>query len=64
MFVHSRLEPTRGLIAIGHLIDGCISFSRTGLTTKTEEALTQFIGQVWISLFGPMTTLTLVSRLV
>ena len=59
LFYHSLLEPTRGLIGIAHLIDVCVRFSLAAVSSKEEAALTATIGRIWISIFGPMTTLTL-----
>ena len=40
-----------------HLIDTCIRFSAGAISTKEEVDLVITISRVWVSIFGPMTTL-------
>ena len=47
------------LVNIVHLIDVCIRWSATRIVeTKEEEELTKAISDMWITIFGPMETLT------
>ena len=57
LFYTSLLESRRGLLPIVHLIDTCIRFSAGAISTKEEVDLVITISRVWVSIFGPMTTL-------
>ena len=60
LFYHSQLEPKRGMLTVVHLCDCCTRFSRSGIVqSKDERTLCQVIAELWCSIFGPMTTLTL-----
>jgi hypothetical protein len=39
MFYHSKMEPARNLICVAHLIDVCLRYSQTGVTSKDEVSL-------------------------
>ena len=60
LFYHSLIDEPGKLRNIAHLVDCCIRWSATGeCESKEEEELTRKISTIWISIFGPMETLTL-----
>ena len=60
LFYHSLVDQPDKLRNIAHLVDCCIRWSATGeCETKEEEELTSKISAIWVSIFGPMETLTL-----
>ena len=58
LFVHSRLQPARGLLVILHLVDAAIRWSAaTVCASKEEEELCSKISQIWLAVHGPMEVL-------
>ena len=60
LFYTSVLWPERGQLVIVHLVDTCVRYDvAVVVPNKTEDILCAAITIRWISLFGPMTKLTL-----
>ena len=59
-FYQSLIEPQRGRLVITHLIDCCIRWDvAMVIANKEEDTMLASITTAWISIFGPMTILTL-----
>ena len=55
LFIHSKMEPARGLITVVHLVDAAIRWAAAGVSkSKEEEDLCSTISQIWIAIHGPM----------
>ncbi len=58
LFIHSKMEPERGIINVVHLVDAAIRWGAAGvIKTKEEEELCSTISRIWIAVHGPMEVL-------